>query len=161
MQIILIRHAPAQAQAQADELRPLSEQGIIKMRHNIIGLKKNVPSIQTIAHSPLQRAQQTAELLISAYPKAHQETLPALAPGGLSMAVLAYLQEQAETTLTMALVGHEPDLGELATWLLTGHRAHWLPLKKGGACLLAFWGKIEVGQAQLCWLLKPRQLRSF
>jgi len=161
MQVVLIRHAPAQTQAQADELRSLSESGIIKMQHNIVGLKKNIPHIQIIAHSPLRRAQQTAELLISAYPKAHQETLPALTPGGLSMAVLAYLQEQAETSLTVALVGHEPDLGELGSWLLTGHRAHWLPLKKGGACLLTFLGKIEVGHAELCWLLRPRQLRRF
>jgi phosphohistidine phosphatase len=61
---------------------------------------------------------------------------------------------------TIALVGHEPDLGELATWLLSGRLDNWMPLKKGGTCLLEFIDEVEAGEAELCWLLKPKQLRQ-
>ena len=166
MQVLIVRHAPALDRyefantGKSDDLRPLSSQGEAKMRDNIQGLQCLLPEIDTIAESPLIRAQQTAELLAFAYPKAQRKTLAALAPGGSELAVLDYLQKNAKTMRTIALVGHEPDLGELATWLLSGRLDSWMPLKKGGACLLEFIYAVEAGKAELCWLLKPKQLRQ-
>lgn len=166
MQVLIIRHAPAEdredfAQSrQSDDLRPLTNKGKNKMRQNVKGLQSIVPKIDRIAESPLIRAQQTAGLLASVYPNVVRETLSALAPDGSESKVLAYLQKYANTTGTIALVGHEPDLGELATWLLSGEIDTWMPLKKGSACLLEFLDDVEAGEAELCWMLTPKQLRQ-
>jgi len=164
MQVLIIRHAPAEDrdkfEGQNDELRPLSRKGKNKMRENVAGLQILMPKIERIADSPLVRAQQTAGLLASAYDNAIRETVAALAPDGSVSGVLAYLQQHADTMSPIALVGHEPNLGELATWLLSGQTGNWMPLKKGAVCLLEFPNKIEAGQAELCWMLRPKQLRK-
>ena len=165
MQVLMIRHAPAEERetfalsGQSDELRPLTHQGKNKMRKNINGLKKIIPMIDRIAESPLVRAQQTAGLITAAYPNAIRDNLPALASNGSMSDVLTYLQKYAQTTQIIALVGHEPDLGELVTWLLSGTANVWMPLKKGAACLIEFPDEIEAGEAELCWMLRPKQLR--
>ncbi len=166
MQVVMIRHAPAEEReafastGQPDELRPLSKKGIAKMRHAIQGLQTIVPRIETIVTSPLKRAQETAELLLQVYSYTHYEQLPALAPLSSGQTVLKYLQDYAQTSHTIALIGHEPDLGQLATWWLTGHSGPWLPLKKGGICLVEFPNEVQAGQATLSWLLTPKQLRG-
>jgi phosphohistidine phosphatase len=165
LQVLIVRHAPAEERGefastgQSDDLRPLSHQGEEKMHQNIQGLQRIISKIDGIVYSPLIRAQQTAELLASAYPKARQKALRALAPTGSESAVLAYLQSEDDAK-TIALIGHEPDLGELATWLLCGRQDYWMPFKKGGICLLEFVNGVEAGNAELRWMLKPKQLRQ-
>lgn len=165
MQVLLIRHAIAEEadtseiSESADGLRPLSAKGKLKMRKNIEGLNVIVPHIYQIASSPLHRAQQTADLLLSSYRDAKRDILPALAPRGSAPAILSYLQEHAKTSHTIALVGHEPDLGELGTWLLSGHTDSWMTLRKGAACLIEFTEDVIAGQANLIWSLNPSLLR--
>lgn len=166
MQVLLIRHAIAEdyntfaLTGKGDDLRPLTEKGIGKMRRSLHGLKTILSEIDYITHSPLTRAVQTADLVKQFYPEAHNITLPALAPRGSASSVLAYLKEHANTHHTVALVGHEPGLGELGSWLLSGHTDTWLPLKKGGMCLLNFTEVIDSGQGDLLWLLSPKLLRN-
>lgn len=166
MHILIIRHAIAEdfesfaTSGQPDELRPLSDKGIAKMRKNIRGLKNIIPQIQLLASSPLRRAIQTADLLAETYPEAHRDILPDLAPRRTTEGVLAFLRQHENTAHVIALIGHEPYLGELATWLLSGHIDTWLPLKKGAACFLEFSAEVDAGQADLRWLLTPGQLRQ-
>jgi phosphohistidine phosphatase SixA len=56
----------------------------------------------------------------------------------------------------MALVGHEPDLGLLAAWLLGARQP--LPFKKGGVARIdvASWPPQRNGQ--LRWLASPKIL---
>jgi len=163
MQVLMVRHAPAQdrkefaSTGQPDELRPLTDQGKTKMYRNALGIQTLLPKIHTIVNSPLRRAQQTADILAQVYPQVHRDTLPSLAP----LEILAYLKNHADTKHTIVLVGHEPDLGELITWLLSGHTHTWLLLKKGAACLLEFPNNtVTAGTAQLNWALTPSQLRK-
>ncbi|MDM8558902.1 phosphohistidine phosphatase SixA [Candidatus Parabeggiatoa sp. HSG14] len=166
MQVLIIRHAPAEdreefaGSGQSDDLRPLTQRGKEKMRQNVAGLLTIVPQIDRIVESPLIRAQQTGGLVASTYSNVIRQTLPALAPNGSESEVLTYLQKYADTTTTIALVGHEPNLGELATWLLSGQADNWIPLKKGSACLLEFPGEVKAGKAELLWMLRPKQLRQ-
>lgn len=62
----------------------------------------------------------------------------------------------------IALVGHEPSLHELASYLLTGDSAQVeLQLKKGSCgARLSFLEDVEQGSAVLKWLLLPRALRA-
>lgn len=164
MQLLVVRHAIAEDRedfvqtGKPDDLRPLTAKGKDKMRKNVRGLVKLVPEVTLLATSPLVRAKQTSELLLKGYRNTPEETLAALSPRGAKQDILAWLQGQP-THDVIALVGHEPDLGELVTWLLSGKPDTWLPLKKGGACLLQFEDQIAVGEADLHWLLTPAQLR--
>jgi phosphohistidine phosphatase len=62
----------------------------------------------------------------------------------------------------IALVGHEPNLSEVASYLLTGTGRHGvdLELKKGGVACVGVDGVPGPGTAWLRWLATPRMLRS-
>lgn len=166
MQVLIVRHGVAEDQqrfiassGQSDEQRPLTEEGISKMREAAKGLRILLPNIEKITASPLVRAQQTADILVKAYATT-QETLAALAPAGDQNDILSYLRQHHKwQDATLALVGHEPNLGQLASWLLTGQAGRWTPLKKGAACLLNFADDIEAGHAKLVWSLPNKVLR--
>jgi phosphohistidine phosphatase len=59
----------------------------------------------------------------------------------------------------VAVVGHEPHLGTLVTWLLTGVAEPRVPLRKGGACLVDFTRRPGRGGGTLRWSLTPSMLR--
>ncbi|HEY2164830.1 MAG TPA: hypothetical protein VGH04_12600, partial [Gemmatimonadaceae bacterium] len=60
----------------------------------------------------------------------------------------------------VAVVGHEPHLSALATWLICGTKQSRIELKKGGACLLSFAGLPKKGDGTLEWALHPSHLRA-
>ena len=60
----------------------------------------------------------------------------------------------------MTVVGHEPYLGEWASWLLAGPSADFLVFKKGGGCLIEFPDVIDPGRAVMHWHLAPAHLRA-
>lgn len=161
MQLLLIRHAIAEDSTsfipQADAARVLTVEGQAKMQKAVKGLIQQINIIHYLISSPLVRAQQTADIVASVFPTAIRETLSLLSPGGSFHGILDYLQ-QYQATDTVALVGHEADLGELGAWLLSGYRANWLPLKKGSVYLLEFNHQLEPGNAVLRWALTSKQL---
>jgi phosphohistidine phosphatase len=72
--------------------------------------------------------------------------------------VLAWLR-RLPADHSVAAIGHEPDLGVLASYLLAGRRESFVPFKKGGACLMYVPAAITPGTSVLEWLMTPRQLR--
>jgi phosphohistidine phosphatase SixA len=58
----------------------------------------------------------------------------------------------------IALVGHEPDLGLLATWLLAGVKISAIQFKKGGAACIETGRFDPPSENQLLWLLTPSQM---
>jgi phosphohistidine phosphatase SixA len=58
----------------------------------------------------------------------------------------------------MAIVGHEPGIGELAAWLM-GMR-HPIEFKKGAVCRIDLESLPPRGSGQLRWLLQPKILRN-
>lgn len=165
MKVLLIRHAIAEERevfartGKEDGLRPLTRVGRRKMRRAAKGLRVVVPKIDVLATSPLTRAAQTAELVAGAYEGLRAVQVPALVPGKPPQQLLQWLRGQPAGA-TVALVGHEPDLGTFASWLLTGLQESFLPMKKGGACLLAFDKDVKPGRAVLRWSMRPAQLRK-
>ena len=162
MRLLIVRHAPAGDKTafartgRPDSTRPLTVKGRRKMEKAAPGLRAAMPKIDLLASSPLARALQTAEVVGAAYGLGY-EVVPALAPGVHPREALHWLQSRREDTV--AVVGHEPSLGGLITWLLTGKDGSLTTLKKGGACLLEFKGKPEAGKATLLWSLAPAHLR--
>ena len=108
--------------------------------------------------SPLLRAEQTAGIFVEeADLVGGWEPVESLIPGGSWRRTLAVL-ESVPTDHTVAVVGHEPDLGKLVGVLLFG-APRALPLKKAGACCIAFETKATAGAGELRWFLPPRILR--
>ena len=163
MQLLVVRHAPAgdkiefAQSGKPDEERPLTEDGIRKMRAVASGLGRLVERLEVIASSPLKRALQTAEILAAAYDVSPVETVEALAPGSSPAASMPWLERQAAAA-TLAVVGHEPHLSALVSWLVSGSAKPWLELSKGGACLLQVERAAARG-ATLLWLIDARTLR--
>ena len=165
MQLLVIRHAIAADRedfagtGKPDSERPLTDSGWRRMRMNARGLRRAAPKPAAIATSPFARAAETARIVAESLGAPPVETLDALTPGHHPRDLLPWLNQQAADS-TVAVVGHEPDLGTLVTWLVAGKEAANVELKKGGVCLLLFRGPADAGGAVLQWLLAPAHLRA-
>lgn len=159
MQLVLIRHARAEERTlfKRDRTRALTGDGRRRMRKAARGLSTLLPGLTQIATSPLLRARQTAEIVAAGYAGIDTVSLPALSPGAAPRAVLAWLRTQPADA-TLALVGHEPDLGQLASWLLSSRKTGFVQFKKGAAALIEFAGAPAAGKGTLVWLLTAAQL---
>ncbi|MBM4194736.1 MAG: phosphohistidine phosphatase SixA [Gemmatimonadetes bacterium] len=160
-ELYLVRHAIAAERGDDwpdDDKRPLTERGISRFREVVQGLANLDVAVDEIFTSPLVRAKQTADLLAAGLPgKASVKILDALAPGHSPASVLAQLSRTAKRRRIM-LVGHEPDLGELAAHLIGAGRA--LPFKKGGVCRVEVESLTSRRPAALAWFMQPKMLRK-
>ncbi|MDM7952445.1 MAG: phosphohistidine phosphatase SixA [Cyanobium sp. CZS 25K] len=111
--------------------------------------------------SPLARARQTGEIALMAGLAPAIELAQALEPGGDPLPLLpAWLSQAGEATpCRLLLVGHEPDLGQLAARLL-GAPPGAIALRKAGLALLRLplveAGAPLAGTARLEWLMRPK-----
>lgn len=160
-ELYLVRHALAAQRGEEwpdDTKRPLTERGISRFKEVVDGLHRLDSAIDEIFTSPLVRAKQTAELLAAGLEgKPSVKLLDALAPGHTASAVMAQLAKSAKRR-RIALVGHEPDLGELAAHLIGASRA--LPFRKGGVCRIDIEGLSSRRAGSLIWFIPPKTLRQ-
>jgi phosphohistidine phosphatase len=160
-ELYLVRHAIAAERGEEwpdDTKRPLTDRGISRFKTCVKGLRQLDAAIDEIFTSPLVRAKQTAEILaagVEGHPSV--KVLDALAPGHTSAAVMSQLARAAKRR-RIALVGHEPELGELAAHLIGAARP--LPFKKGGVCRIDVEGLTSRRPGSLAWFVTPRVLRG-
>ena len=163
MHLLVVRHGIAEDREawapRDDALRPLTEDGKKKMKEATKGLHALIPRLDALATSPLTRAVQTAAILARTYEKAQPVTVDALSPGEHPPAFATWLRTQTAHK-TVAVVGHEPGLGTIVSWLTAGIERSFLELGKGGACLLDLGERIDAGEAMLLWVLRPSHLRA-
>jgi phosphohistidine phosphatase len=171
MNLLVIRHAIAEdkeafaASGRTDDQRPLTEAGRSKMRRAAEGLRATCPRVAVLASSPLVRARETADIVAPAFRVARVEIVEALRPDRPYDDLVGWLRRRVppngeEEDFTVAVVGHEPHLSGLVTWLMTTRMESRIELKKGGACLLHFERLPAAGDAILRWALTPSQLRA-
>lgn len=163
--LYLIRHAIAESRetfaktGKSDDLRPLTSRGRKKMKKCADGIHSLAPSIGLLTASPLTRAQQTLEILLKKYKKTGHATLEELKPTANFESLMKWLGKNLPVGKQVALIGHEPHLSRFAGFLLTGQDRAVFTLKKGGACLISFEGRVREGGGRLEWLLEPAELR--
>src|SRR5262245_30163414 len=119
--IYLVRHGIASEATggMRDADRALTPDGARKMRRIAAGLKRLGIAPDAILASPLRRAEETAGHLAAALtPQRPVEIYAALAPGHAAADVLRGLQPHRHARALM-LVGHQPDMEQLASFLLT------------------------------------------
>jgi phosphohistidine phosphatase len=160
-EIYLIRHGEAEKRGEAwpdDAKRPLTQDGMSKLRKSARALERLGVVLDVIVTSPLVRTKQTAEIIAGGLdPHPHIAPAESLAPGGTVTAVLSDLEKHGKRG-RIALVGHEPGLGELAARLI-GSR-HPIPFKKGAVCRIDVEGVPPAGPGDLRWFLTPKILRA-
>jgi phosphohistidine phosphatase len=111
-----------------------------------------------ILSSPLTRARQTADIIADAYtPRPPIVIVDALSPDGTQAAVVAEIEKHAGDG-RIALVGHEPGLGELASRLVA--LRHPLEFKKGAVARIDLDAGSPAARGRLRWLLPPKVLRA-
>lgn len=122
MKLYLVRHAHAMpANGGGDAVRPLSERGRMEIAR-LSSLLRVTRAFQPdqVWHSPLVRAAETAAGLVEKLGlDALRVETPGLQPDDAPGALAERLAEHPPT-IAIALVGHEPQLGALATLLVRG-----------------------------------------
>jgi phosphohistidine phosphatase len=161
VELYLVRHGVAVERGEAypeDGKRPLTQRGIERVKQAAEGLIALDVDLDVIVTSPLVRARQTAEILAAAF-SSHPPVISSggLAPGAGRNAILDELAERAQHG-RIALVGHEPDMGELAARLI-GARTP-LEFKKGAVCRIDVQALPPAGPGRLRWFATPRMLRK-
>src|SRR5882762_11329490 len=154
MQLLVIRHGtaddtPIRATTGPDDMGPpLSKAGKRMMKDVVAGLRELVEKVDVISASPLLRAQQTAVILAKAYNDPPIATVRELLPESEPSELEIRLRQHAAVNV-VAIVGHEPHLGILVTWLMSGVKSSRVALSKGSACLLDFSGNVAAGGGTL------------
>jgi len=160
-ELYLVRHAIAAPRGEEwpdDDKRPLTARGVSRFKEAVDGLRTLGVEVDEIFTSPLVRARQTAELLAAGLPgKPPVRMLDALSPDHAPASVLAQLARTVRRR-RIALVGHEPCLGELAAHLIGAGRA--LPFKKGGVCRIDVESLTSRRPGGLTWFVTPKLLRG-
>ena len=125
-QLILWRHAEAEDQqsGQTDLERALTARGRKQAARMGRWLDARLPADTHVITSPALRAQHTAAGLQRPV-QVMDQVAPVAAAADLWQAVVGC------GATTVLLVGHQPSLGQLAAWLLSGEEQSW-SVKKGG-----------------------------
>lgn len=129
MDLILWRHAEAEALATTDSLRALTPKGRKQAKKMAIWLKQQMPKTSRIAcfASEAVRSQQTLSAFTTEF-----AINAKLNPGVSAQDYLTIFEScQAQSDVRAVLiVGHQPEIGQLASRLLTGHEVP-CEVKKG------------------------------
>lgn len=163
MKVYLVRHAIAYPRdpdaSRMDSERELTPRGIARFRQTLPAYIRLGIMLDEVWSSPYARARQTAELLCTGLDLMRPPRfLSELEPDGAADQLLPMLARHSDLK-SIALVGHEPALGELVGLILTGQRRSIVSFKKGGSCCIDIRGFGSRLDANLEWLMTPKQLR--
>ncbi|MFN0119007.1 MAG: SixA phosphatase family protein [Blastocatellia bacterium] len=169
MELYLLRHGIAAdlgAGVTRDADRPLTAEGRDKMRQQARGMLRLGLMIDFIFTSPYRRTMETTQVVteVLAIPPERVFTLPALAAGqpfaqGLLRRAPVFTELGALHYERALVVGHMPDLAEMASVLLCGGGGVYVEFKKGALCAIEIDSLPPRTPGSLLWSLTPKQLR--
>jgi phosphohistidine phosphatase len=149
MNLILWRHAEAEDSAPSDLARQLTSRGRKQAQTVAKWLKPRLGADAVVLVSPASRTVQTVETLTDQY-----RIVRELAPGASAADVLDAAGWPEGIAPTVVVVGHQPTLGRVAAFLLSGDEADWT-LKKGGLWWLENRGRNGAEQVVLRAVTSP------
>jgi len=163
MNLYILRHAIAVESGwkpgASDAERPLSPEGKKKMRKIALGMKTLELAFDLILSSRYVRAEETARIVVEELDAACGVAFtPHLEVGGDPAALMEEVAARGKEAESILLVGHEPQLGRLISYLLAGNSGLSITMKKGGLCKLDLARLRYARTASLEWLLTPSQL---
>jgi phosphohistidine phosphatase len=157
VELYLIRHADAvpvgERGVTTDEDRPLSEKGEAQAEAAAKALAQRGITLDVIYASPFVRARQTAEIMVRVWarPELILETCNELAPDVKPRKLSKFLLKAAGEKI--GLVGHMPDLGNFAGWML-GDKNVQIDFAKAGVALIPC-ELPSKGLGSLHWMVSP------
>jgi len=163
MNLYLVRHgeaSPVSGTMRRDADRTLTSRGEEDV--SLFGdvLARVDGGITVILTSPLVRAAQTARIIASRLPgQPAVKTTANLSPGFRAQSFLAELAA-IDTAAGVVAVGHQPDLGEFLSILLTEDQSAAFELPPGAAVRISYHSSNSVHDATLHWLLTPEILHK-
>lgn len=114
MELFILRHGHAVAEAPKDSLRELSPDGRIEVQTNIERNKEKLGNINALVVSPYLRAQQTAEIVRNILGDIPKVDSSLFTPGGNPKKAIEALHEMYnDECQSIMVVGHQPLLGIL------------------------------------------------
>lgn len=151
MELILWRHAEAEI-GEPDLGRKLTGRGVKQARRAAEWLHAQLPDSARILVSPAMRAQQTARALGEV---SHRKlrTVEEIAPGGSVHHVLQ-AADWPRAKVPVVIVGHQPTLGHVASFLLAGEVQDW-SVKKAGVWWISSRERDGTEQAILRAVISP------
>lgn len=153
MIVHVIRHGAAEASNPGgDPERRLTAEGIERMKHVAKALEKAGAAPKVILTSPLVRARETAEIAAKAL-ECGTEDCAQLAPSHSADDVIEALAGRKESEI--ALVGHEPQLGNMVGLMVTGIARQVVDMKKAAATRIDFDGPPRRAGGVIVWHLIP------
>lgn len=163
LELYVLRHGravePGTLEYPEDRDRPLTADGARRVRKIAEGMAKMKLQFDLILSSPYARAFKTAEIAAETFQQRERvrlcDELKCESP--LEMLVqtlgIAFLEHSR-----ILAVGHEPNLSQLISLLVSGSVHCQIPLKKGGLCKMTCETLIFGQCALLDFLLTPKQL---
>lgn len=164
MNLYLLRHGLAAERDQQkfpdDSLRPLVLKGEERIGLACAALETLELSFDWILSSPYLRASQTAEIVAAKLGlRKRLKLCDELACGGDPKALIRYVYQLRPGPVNVLLVGHEPDLSQVISLLISGGPAVAIDMKKGGLAKLVIAAELRYARcATLAWLLTPKQM---
>jgi phosphohistidine phosphatase len=153
--LYLVQHGEAKSEAEDPE-RPLTEKGRDEVARVAQFLRQRGARPETIRHSGKRRAEQTAAIFADALaPAVPAAAASGLAPNDPVEPVAAELEREGGAVM---LVGHQPFMGRLAAYLLTGDASRpVVRFRMGGVVCLARdgAGSGAGGQWVVAWAVTP------
>ncbi len=150
--VLLMRHARA-GDAPRDEDRRLTREGREDAVRVAAALAVRGGGAFRVYASPLARASETATLLVRETGWGPVTIEPDLASGAALESLLAFLRSRRHAAV--AIVGHMPEIGQLAGYLAWGERTRVLPLSPGDAVHLTVTVAGEAVRGTLDFHLTP------
>src|SRR5215831_18609290 len=164
MKIYIFRHGEALSKGDpavsSDHERPLVEEGIRRSRQSVEGFVKLGLTVTAIFTSPWLRARQTAA--VAAEVLALNDRLfelDELAGDRHIEEVMAALTRHSHLKEIM-LVGHNPQLSDLAAYLMSLSTSMQVDLKKSGMCAVEVERIPPKNPGTLLWMMTAKQLRA-
>lgn len=151
--VCLVRHGKA-GRADEDCNRRLTEDGKAQARWVGRRLGRLDSPIKLICTSPHLRARETSELISADLGNVKVDVVSELAPGADVDRLLGLIEGRKEQN-PLCLVGHMPDLGELAAFLSWGQRGRVMDIPTGGIIFAEVAGDRAKGENKVKWVASP------
>ncbi len=159
MRLYIMRHGQAEPAGRGvDSERRLTNYGVEELTLATKGLLSLGVSIEMIAHSPLVRTTETAQIVGRGLGAQSQSLeISNFAPGASPEIMLKEVVGLSMFRSIMA-VGHAPDVSFFSHYILSGADGTALNFKPGSIACIDFPGKLLVGSGELVWFRSAMEL---
>jgi phosphohistidine phosphatase len=155
MNIYLIRHGDSEGISKGlkDSERKLTPDGELKIRNAALFWKNIIPEFDYIISSPYMRALQTAKIIASVFNHKKEILIDKRLGSGSETDSLIEILNSFQSG-DIAIVGHQPDLSNHLSRLISGSGIT-AEFKKGTIAKIFFNNKVRDGKGALEFLVPP------